>query len=367
MKTLRLDSSPTRHHRLNEILGVFLLVAAALLLLALASYTPSDPSFNTAGGYPGQLHPAHNYTGLIGAFLADAMLQTLGIAAFLFPILLIRLGICWVRSRACGSALARFSGLALWILFAPAAVALLPTHTLFRSALPLSGIAGRIVADAMVHLLNLPGACIVIALMVALSLYLASTFAFNTAREWLTRHFAVVGVVREKSLSLFGRKRPKLIPAVMLDEQGEVYGARREKADAQARALALKQQQREEKEAARAARAENSLLSGMLVWFQSLRYFGRQEKLNILPTDDDAEPASTSLWQAMPRTDVDAPAVTALSTAAAAAAPFAQALAAAAAPLPLQPDELPYLASPNLAPSSPASSTSPTTKSPSPS
>ena len=342
MKTLRLESSPTRHHRLNEILGVFVLVAAALLLLALASYTPSDPSFNTAGGYPGQLHPAHNYTGLIGAFLSDALLQTLGVATFLFPLLLIRLGICWVRSRACGSALAKFAGLALWIVFAPAGVALLPTHVLFRSALPLPGIAGRFVADAMVHLLNLPGASIVVALMVALSLYLASTFALNTAREWLTHHFAFVGVVREKSASLFGRRRAKLIPAEMIDEQGEVYGARREKADAEARALALKQQQQAEKEAARAARAENSLLSGMLGWFHSLRYFGRQDKLNIIPEDDASESAPASLWQGMPRTDVDAPAVTALSTAAAAAAPFAQALAAAAAPLPLQPDELPY-------------------------
>ena len=339
MKTLRLESKPTRHHRLNEILGLFILAAAALLLLALASYTPSDPSFNTAGGYPGQLHPAHNFTGLIGAFLADSLLQTLGIAAFLFPLLLIRLGVCWMRSRACGSPLAKLTGLLLWILFAPAAVALLPTHTLFRSALPLAGIAGRFVADVMVHLLNLPGACIVVTLMVALSLYLASTFTFNTAHEWLTQHFAFVGVVREKGNSLLARRRGKPVPAEMIDEQGEVYGARREKADAEARALAAKEQQRAQKEAARIARAENSPLRRVSAWFSS---FGRQPKLNIIPEDDEADTAPASIWQAMPRTDVDAPAVTALSTAAAAAAPFAQALAAAAAPLPLQPDELPY-------------------------
>ena len=202
MKTLRLDSKPTRHHRLNEILGLTVLVSAALLLLALASYTPSDPSVDTAGGYPGQLHPAHNFIGLIGAALADALLQTLGVAAFLFPLLLLRLGICWMRSRACGSALAKFIGLALWIVFAPAAVALIPTHFLFRSALPLSGISGRFVADVMVHLLNLPGACIVVALMVALSLYLASTFAFSSAHEWLIQHFVFVGAVRERTTSL---------------------------------------------------------------------------------------------------------------------------------------------------------------------
>ena len=50
MKPLRLVSTPTRNRRLNEILGLVLLVSARLLLLALATYTPTDPSANTVGG-----------------------------------------------------------------------------------------------------------------------------------------------------------------------------------------------------------------------------------------------------------------------------------------------------------------------------
>src|SRR5690242_18584501 len=38
MKTLRLVSTPTRNRRLNEIIGLTVVVAAGLLLLALASY-----------------------------------------------------------------------------------------------------------------------------------------------------------------------------------------------------------------------------------------------------------------------------------------------------------------------------------------
>ena len=38
MKTIRLVSTPTRNRRLNEILGMVVLVSAGLLLLALASY-----------------------------------------------------------------------------------------------------------------------------------------------------------------------------------------------------------------------------------------------------------------------------------------------------------------------------------------
>ena len=98
MKTLRLVSAPTRYRRLNEILGLTLLVAAMLLLLALASYTPTDRSFNTVGGYATG-RPAHNWTGLVGAYLSDAMLQLIGIAAFFLPLVIGRLGLCWLRSR----------------------------------------------------------------------------------------------------------------------------------------------------------------------------------------------------------------------------------------------------------------------------
>jgi DNA segregation ATPase FtsK/SpoIIIE, S-DNA-T family len=66
MKSLRLVTTPTRNRRLNEILGLTLLVSAGLLLLALASYTPTDPSFSTVGGYASG-RPAHNWTGMVGA------------------------------------------------------------------------------------------------------------------------------------------------------------------------------------------------------------------------------------------------------------------------------------------------------------
>ncbi len=195
LKTLRFVVAPTRHRRLNEILGLVVLVAAVLLSLALVSYTPSDPSFNTVGSYAGR--PAHNWAGLVGAWVADSTLQVIGIAIFLLPLVLARLGVSWMRSRPAGSPYAKTIGLGLWAVFAPAAIALLPGHLLWRHALPIEGVTGRILADAMVEYLNLPGACIVVALMVCLSLYLATTFTFNTAREWIGARFGFIGRIRD--------------------------------------------------------------------------------------------------------------------------------------------------------------------------
>ena len=333
MKPLRLIATPTRNRRLNEVLGLLVLVSAILLLLALVSYTPSDPSFNTVGALAPANRPAHNWIGPAGSYLADALLQILGVAALFLPVLLARLGICWVLSRPAGSPVARLLGLALWLVFAPAALALLPGHLLWRHALPISGLSGVLVAGALVQSLNLPGTSLVVALMVALSLYLVTTFSFNTAREWLTVHFAFVGVMRERWNRLRHKSSGRL-PPEMLNEEGEPFGTRREKLDAEAR--------HEREATARAAAEENrphanTLLSGLFGWLSR-----RRNRTAAAAAHAQPAPAPASMWQAMPRTNVDAPPVTPFSAASAAAAPFAEALAAAAAPLPPQPDEVDY-------------------------
>jgi DNA segregation ATPase FtsK/SpoIIIE, S-DNA-T family len=325
MKSIRLVSTPTRNRRLNEIIGMVVLVAATLLLLALASYTPSDPSFNTVGRYVTG-RPAHNWTGMVGAYLSDAMLQLIGVAAFLLPLVLGRLGICWMRSRPAGSPLAKTVGLAMWVIFAPAAIALLPGSMLWRHSLPVEGTMGRLLADFMVHYLNLPGAAIVLTLMVAVSLYLATTFTFNTAREWATIRFGFV----QRLWEWWVQRRSRRAGEAAIEES---YGSKREQADAKARRA---RELAEEAERKRLEPESTTLLGGLFGWLSRKK---RVEPISVAPEEAVATGPQASMWQAMPRTLVDAPPVTALSTAAAAAAPFAEVLAKAAAPVHAQDDE----------------------------
>ena len=312
MKTLRLVSTPTRNRRLNEIIGLTVLVGACLLLLALVSYTPTDRSFNTVGGYVAG-RPAHNWTGIAGAYLADAMLQMIGVAAFFLPLVLGRLGICWIMSRPAGSPLAKTVGLAMWVVFGPAAIALLPGHLLWRGALPIEGTSGRLLADMLVSFLNLPGASIVLALMVSLSLYLATTFTFNTAREWATMRFGFAQTMWERWSSWRERRRGA-------DLSTEEFGSRRERADLRA--------QREHEFAARKAKEaeiqyrepSSTLLDGLFGWLSR-----RKKNVETVEIEEPLHATSeSSMWRGMPRTLVDAPPVTPLSTATVAVAPFAE-------------------------------------------
>ena len=197
MKPLKLVTTPTRHRRLNELIGLLMLVAATLLLLALISYRPTDPSLNTVGGYAiGR--PAHNWIGLVGAWLSDLLLQLEGITAFCFPLLIGALGWAWLRSHPAGSPGAKLTGIALCMIFGPALAGLLPGHLQFMYGLPIEGLTGRLASDALVHWLNYPGACVVAATMVAIAVYLSTTFSFNTAREWLALRFAFIQVWRDR-------------------------------------------------------------------------------------------------------------------------------------------------------------------------
>jgi DNA segregation ATPase FtsK/SpoIIIE, S-DNA-T family len=70
--------------RLLETLGWVLLLTALLLTAALWSYSPRDPSLDTAAA-----GPARNFLGQDGAMLADLLRQAFGLAAFAIPVVLL--------------------------------------------------------------------------------------------------------------------------------------------------------------------------------------------------------------------------------------------------------------------------------------
>ncbi len=183
--------APTNNRRLNELIGFVLCVSGLLLFLALASYSPLDPSFNSASVLTGS-QAARNWVGLVGAIISDLMLQGFGIGAFLVPVFLGALGSRWFRSRKITSPVAKSLG-AIWLLvFVPALLGLMPGHVRWMGVIPMEGLTGRIVGDALIHYLNLAGAYIVCATVLAVALYLTTAFSFASLRVWAPTRFAFV-------------------------------------------------------------------------------------------------------------------------------------------------------------------------------
>jgi len=182
---------PTNNRRLNELIGFLLLVSAALLFLALVSYSPVDPSFNSASSLTSS-HAARNWIGIVGAIGSDLLLQASGIGIFIAPFLLALLGARWFRSRKTSSPLAKAIGATWLLVFVPALLALLPGHLRWRHVIPVEGLLGRIVGDFLIHYLNLTGAYIVCASAIAVALYFSTAFSFSAVRTWVPAHFGFV-------------------------------------------------------------------------------------------------------------------------------------------------------------------------------
>src|SRR5580700_3987415 len=182
---------PTGNRRLNELVGFLMCVSALLLFLALASYSPLDPSWNSASVLTGS-HAARNWIGVVGAFTADMLLQFFGLGAFLLVIFPVMLGIRWFRSMTVRSPLAKSLG-GIWLaMFVPAMLALLPGHMRWMGVIPVEGLMGRVLGDVLIHYLNLVGAYIVCATVLAVALYLSTAFSFSAIRLWAPTRFAFV-------------------------------------------------------------------------------------------------------------------------------------------------------------------------------
>jgi S-DNA-T family DNA segregation ATPase FtsK/SpoIIIE len=93
--------------RLNrEIWGVMMGLVALLIAISLISFNANDRSFNTPSG----AMSTQNWGGFVGAFLADLLLQGLGLSSYLLPVFLCLAAAQMFRTRDRGVGLSRTMG-----------------------------------------------------------------------------------------------------------------------------------------------------------------------------------------------------------------------------------------------------------------
>jgi len=178
--------SPTDSKRLNEITGFVFLAAGLLLLFSLVSYRTYDPSWNTAAGH---VRP-QNLAGYVGAYLADLLFQTFGLASMLLPTCAFVLGWRWIRSEAIASPGVKLAGLALLGLSLCAGLGQLPGFHVF--GLPASGVLGMLLAHLLTSILNRAGAALITLTAMIVSVYLVSTFTLSKFEDWFAGPLALL-------------------------------------------------------------------------------------------------------------------------------------------------------------------------------
>jgi S-DNA-T family DNA segregation ATPase FtsK/SpoIIIE len=164
-----------RNSRRNEIVAIFLLAVGLLLTLCLvsAAFYPSDPSWNSAGQTE-----TRNWTGAIGANVAALLLQTIGLAAYLLPLLLLAGAWRRFKTRSIRAPFSRLLGLIVLTLAAAALLSISGLQPIFDSSVQPGGLVGTVISRVLASGLNTVGATILLVAIAATGLLLTTNFSF---------------------------------------------------------------------------------------------------------------------------------------------------------------------------------------------
>jgi len=146
-----------------HITGLFLTFAAIFFLLALISYSPTDPGFTLSK----HTDTFHNWMGFVGSYIADGLYIILGVWAFALPIFLVDYAwrycirkhpINWLHFAS--TAIIMFAVLGLLHIF-------LGELKLFSTTIKAGGAIGKIIGDSLVGYLNRWGSVMLLLMLLA--------------------------------------------------------------------------------------------------------------------------------------------------------------------------------------------------------
>jgi S-DNA-T family DNA segregation ATPase FtsK/SpoIIIE len=186
-----LSETPFRKSRLaSEAIGILLLLAGVLAVLALFSYDPHDPSIFswTAGGEAGS---PNNWIGGFGASLAAALYALFGLAAWAVSGLLFVLGWRWFWARPLPNRGTKAAGLVLLVFSVPMLLSLaFGRRKLYGEDMETGGIVGRALADVFRGRIGTTGAVLLAITLVVLAVPLATQVSLGDVFLKLRVRFA---------------------------------------------------------------------------------------------------------------------------------------------------------------------------------
>ncbi|MFC4351877.1 DNA translocase FtsK [Fodinicurvata halophila] len=164
--------------RLIELSGLGVILLGLLLAVICFSYDPLDPSFNRAAR-----DQVNNLLGLPGAYLADVLMQSLGMAAFFLCGLFIAWGWRLIRSHAVPRWWLRLLAGLFAVLFAATTLAAVPAPASWPLRSGLGGFSGALILGHAYQASNLLPAMLAVA-SGALALFLGLFSLAVSLGEW---------------------------------------------------------------------------------------------------------------------------------------------------------------------------------------
>ena len=169
--------------RLNrELWGAVALVGACFAVLSLVSYSPLDRSLNVPSGSRDPI----NLGGVVGAYLADLLLQGMGLIAYLLPVVLVLLAVRLFRRDPGKLRLSAAIGCALLLWGLAIAVSLVHGVDLARDG---GGVLGGFSRAFLTELFGYAGTCVItLFLLLTAVMLLSRTSMLNWGSQFAETH-----------------------------------------------------------------------------------------------------------------------------------------------------------------------------------
>lgn len=174
----------------REITGILLIAIALFLFLSLISYHPADPSLFSYSSQKGK--GISNWMGIVGAYLSGILFQAFGFPCFLFPFVLGLYAFRFILRWEWRYPLVKFGGWTAILLTTSSLFSLwMKPLRIYSQDLLVGGFIGEILSRQLVRYFNLPGATVILAVILILGFVLGTGVSFLG----VLRHF-VSGVTK---------------------------------------------------------------------------------------------------------------------------------------------------------------------------
>jgi S-DNA-T family DNA segregation ATPase FtsK/SpoIIIE len=194
----------------KEIVGVMNAAIGLILLISLISYNPFDPSFST---YTSNVMKISNWSGKVGSYSSDLLIQWFGIGAFLIPLVFFSQAFLFFRGLGIRHVLLRSLGIILALVSSVSILSIYSGYVrLFGIDFYLSGIAGYVFGKNVVKaIFGSVGGSIVLFSFFVIFLMMSTGISIGDIRSFINRKKEKRKKVREKikedaSLSSLSRK-----------------------------------------------------------------------------------------------------------------------------------------------------------------
>lgn len=171
----------------RDVVGIAWLATCLFIGLSLASFRPTDPSFNSTGVNL----KVHNFCGYFGSFAADLLYQALGLSAWILIVAALRMCYRSFKGEQNAWTAARMVWATLLLVTVSSLLALyMPSTRLFSHAIPVGGLIGTVVSKGLMSAFNFVGVQIV---LWALALMLLVFYTERPLRELFKSPVAFFG------------------------------------------------------------------------------------------------------------------------------------------------------------------------------